>query len=134
MAMTRIRKGALAPAVIAAVWVFVAGLSWWSGRETPLDESAAAPKWVRVVVPAGSPATRDWTHFLACSGLSTDPALMRATLLLNGGGDEAVWRQAGVEDVPVRVALGPLPGELPAAADKIIGDAPRAVADCGDTE
>ena len=132
--MTRLRKGALAPAVIAATWMFVAGLSWWSGRETPLDETVTAPRWVQVIVPAGSPAARDWTHFLACSGLSTDPALMRATLLLNGGGDEAVWSQAGVQDVPVRVALAPLPGDLTPAADKIIGDAPRAVTDCGDVK
>ncbi len=130
----RVPNPAVAVIVFLVGWAGVLALSAWSGRETPLPARAAeAPRWVVVKVPTGAAAARDWTHFMACSGLAGDPALMRATLLLNGGGDEAVWRKPGQREVPVRLALSPNAGALNPMGEKIISDAPGAVADCGET-
>lgn len=123
----------IAAAAIGAGWVVALAMAAWSGRTTPLQaKPPEAARWVTVNVPPSGPAARDWTHFLACSGLAGDPELMRATLLLNGGGDEAVWRRTERREALVRVALVPAPGALSAEAEKIISDAPGAVADCGD--
>lgn len=123
----------LAPSLgIAALWLAAIGLGAWQARPSPPPAAEAqAPRWLTVKVAAGSPAARDWPHFFACSGLAADPALMRATLGLNGGGVESVWRRDGSE-TPIRVAL--VPTETPPApeADRIIEAATRAVADCGD--
>jgi hypothetical protein len=91
-----------------------------------------APRWLAVNVAAGSPAARDWPHFFACSGLAADPALMRATLGLNGGGSQSVWRRDG-SDTPIRIALVPIETPSTPEADRIIEATTRAVADCGDT-
>lgn len=129
----RARKPVIAVAAIGLGWVAALAMAAWSGRTTPLrPKPPAVVRWVTVKPPPSGPASRDWTHFLACSGLAGDPELMRATLLLNGGGDEAVWRKAERREALVRVALVPAPGALSAQAEKIISDAPGAVADCGD--
>jgi hypothetical protein len=129
--MRRPQRFAL-PGLIVLGWLVAAGAAWWANRPTPLDLAAPPPRWVSVAVPPGSPAGRDWPHFLACSGLSSDPALMRSTLVLNDGGDPQVWRLAAAQATPIRVALAPVGGALSPSAEQIIGDAPRAVADCGD--
>ncbi len=115
------------------LWLAAIALGAWMARPSPAPSvEAKAPRWLTVNVAAGSPAARDWPHFFACSGLAADPALMRATLGLNGGGVESVWRRDG-SDTPIRVALAPV--ETPSApeADRIIEAATRAVTDCGDT-
>jgi hypothetical protein len=102
-------------------------------RPSPAPTTEAeAPRWMTVKVAADSPAARDWPHFFACSGLAADPALMRATLGLNGGGVESVWHRDG-SDTPIRVALAPIDAPSPPDADRILEAASRAVADCGDT-
>jgi hypothetical protein len=118
---------------VAALWLAAVGLGAWMSRPSPAPiVEAATPRWLAVNVAAGSPAARDWPHFFACSGLAADPALMRATLGLNGRGAESVWRRDG-SDTPIRVALVPI--ETPSApeSDRIIEAATRAVVDCGDT-
>jgi hypothetical protein len=118
---------------VAVLWLAAIGLGAWMARPSPPPRvETQAPRWLAVTVAAGSPAARDWPHFFACSGLGADPALMRATLGLNGGGSENVWRRDG-SDTPIRVALVPI--ETPSApeADRIIEATTRAVADCGDT-
>jgi hypothetical protein len=118
---------------VAALWLAAMGLGAWMARPSPPPRvETQAPRWLAVTVAAGSPAAKDWPHFFACSGLGADPALMRATLGLNGGGSENVWRRDG-SDTPIRVALVPI--ETPSApeADRIIEATTRAVADCGDT-
>lgn len=130
----RVGRPVIVATSICAGWTLAMAMAAWSGRTTPLDASAPeAPRWVSVNVPPSGPAARDWTHFLACSGLAGDPELMRATLLLNGGGDPSIWRRAERREAVVRVALAPAPGALSPEAEKIISDAPGAVADCGDT-
>lgn len=117
---------------LAALWVAAVGLGAWMARPSPpptVQENAA--RWLAVKVPADSPAARDWPHFFACSGLAADPALMRATLGLNGGGAESVWRRDG-SDTPIRVALAPIDSPSSPEADRIVEAASRAVADCGD--
>ena len=116
----------------AGLWCAALGLGAWMARPSPPPApDLEAPRWLVVKVAAASPAARDWPHFFACSGLAGDPALMRATLGLNGGGAESVWRRDG-SDTPIRIALVPI--EIPPApeADRIIEAATRAVADCGD--
>jgi hypothetical protein len=118
---------------IAALWLAAIGLGAWMSRPSPAPSAETdAPRWLTVNVAAGSPAARDWPHFFACSGLAADPALMRATLGLNGGGAQSVWRRDG-SDTPIRVALVPI--ETPSApeSDQIIAAATRAIVDCGDT-
>lgn len=122
----------VAPLAIAALWLAAAGLGAWVSRPSPAPRvEATAPRWLTVNVAAGSPAARDWPHFFACSGLAADPALMRATLGLNGGGAESVWRRDG-SDTPIRVALVPI--ETPSApeSDRIVEAGTRASLDCGD--
>lgn len=117
---------------ITVLWLAAIGLGAWEARPSPAPSvETEASRWLTVKVAAGSPAARDWPHFFACSGLAADPALMRATLALNGGGAPGVWRRDG-SDTPIRVALAPL--ETPSApeADRIIEAATRAVADCGE--
>ncbi|WP_454715864.1 hypothetical protein [Caulobacter segnis] len=117
---------------IAALWLAALGLGGWMARPSPAPQAeTAAPRWLTVNVAAGSPAARDWPHFFACSGLAADPALMRATLGLNGGGSESVWRRDG-SATPIRVALAPLDTPAAPEADRIVEAATRAVADCGD--
>lgn len=118
---------------VAALWLAAIGLGAWMARPSPTPHvEAAAPRWLVVNVPAGSPAARDWPYFFACSGLAADPALMRATLGLNGGGLESVWRRDG-SDTPIRVALVPIETPLSPESDRIVEAATHAVADCGDT-
>ena len=120
-------------ALPAVLWLAAAGLGAWMARPSPAPTTETeAPRWLVVKVAADSPAARDWPHFFACSGLAADPALMRATLGLNGGGVESVWRRDG-SDTPIRVALAPIDAPSPPEADRIIEAASRAVADCGDT-
>ncbi len=117
---------------VAALWLAAIGLGAWMSRPSPAPSvETAAPRWLAVNVAADSPAARDWPHFFACSGLAADPALMRATLGLNGGGAESVWRRDGL-DTPIRVALVPI--ETPPAidSDRIIEAATGAIVDCGD--
>jgi hypothetical protein len=126
-------KSLVVAVAICGGWGLALAMAAWSGRTTPLDAAPPeAPRWVTVNVPPSGPAARDWTHFLACSGLAGDPELMRATLLLNGGGDPAVWSRTSRREALVRVALVPTAGTLSPEAEKIISDAPGAVADCGD--
>jgi hypothetical protein len=120
-------------AVPVALWLTAAGLGAWMARPSPAPTAEAkAPRWLAVKVAADSPAARDWPHFFACSGLAADPALMRATLGLNGSGAESVWRRDG-SDTSIRVALAPIDAPAPPEADLIIEAASRAVTDCGDT-
>ncbi|WP_454759811.1 hypothetical protein [Caulobacter segnis] len=117
---------------IAALWLAALGLGGWMARPSPAPQAeTAAPRWLTVNVAPGSPAARDWPHFFACSGLAADPALMRATLGLNGGGSESVWRR-DVSATPIRVALAPLDTPAAPEADRIVEAATRVVADCGD--
>jgi len=119
--------------IVAALWLAAIGLgAWTSWPSPPPSIEATAPRWLTVNVAAGSPAARDWPHFFACSGLAADPVLMRATLGLNGGGAESVWRRDG-SDTPIRVALVPI--ETPSApeSDRIVEAATGAIVDCGDT-
>ncbi len=119
--------------VAATLWLAAIGLGAWTARPSPAPVvETEPPRWLAVKVAAGSPAARDWPHFFACSGLAADPALMRATLGLNGGGAENVWRRDG-SDTPIRVALAPMEAPLAPEADQIIEAATRSVADCGDT-
>ncbi|WP_425999827.1 hypothetical protein [Caulobacter sp. DWR1-3-2b1] len=121
------------PLAIAALWLAAAGLGAWMSRPSPAPSvETAAPRWLVVKVAAGSPAARDWPHFFACSGLAADPALMRATLGLNGGGAESVWRRDG-SDTPIRVALVPIETPSASESDRIIEAATGAIVDCGDT-
>lgn len=114
------------------LWLAAIGLGAWMARPSaPPVPDVETPRWLAVTVPAGSPAARDWPHFFACSGLAADPPLMRATLGLNGGGAESVWRRDG-SDTPIRVALVPVETPPAPEADRIIEAATRAVADCGD--
>mgnify|MGYP000683955756 CR=1 FL=1 len=125
----------LSPFTLAAagLWLAAIGLGAWSARPSPTPSvETETPRWLAVKVAAGSPAARDWPHFFACSGLAADPALMRATLGLNGGGGESVWRRDG-SDTPIRVALAPIETPLAPEADLIIEAATRSAADCGDT-
>ena len=125
----------LSPFTLAAValWLAAIGLGAWSARPSPAPVvETEAPRWLAVKVAADSPAARDWPHFFACSGLAADPALMRATLGLNGGGAESVWRRDG-SDTQIRVALAPMDTPLTPEADLIIQAATRSVADCGET-
>ena len=116
---------------IAVLWLAALGLGAWTSRPSPAPQvDTAAPRWLTVNVAAGNPAARDWPHFFACSGLAADPALMRATLGLNGAGAESVWRRDG-SDTPIRVALVPLETPSAPAFDPIIEAATR-VTDCGD--
>jgi hypothetical protein len=118
---------------IAALWLAAIGLGAWMSRPSPAPSAEAeAPRWLTVNVAAGSPAARDWPHFFACSGLAADPALMRATLGLNGGGAQSVWRRDG-SDTPIRVALVPIETPSTPESDQIIEAATRAIVDCGDT-
>jgi hypothetical protein len=118
----------VAPAVL---WLAAVALGAWMARPSPAPSVATdAPRWLTVNVTADSPAARDWPHFFACSGLAADPALMRTTLGLNGGGVENVWRRDG-SATPIRVALAPTDTPSPPQADRIIEAASRAVADCG---
>lgn len=124
---------ALVFALPAVLWLSATALGAWMARPSPAPSvEANAPRWLDVKVAAGSPAARDWPHFFACSGLAADPALMRATLGLNGGGVESVWRRDG-SDTSIRVALAPIDAPAPPEADRIIEAASRAVTDCGDT-
>ena len=117
---------------VAALWVAAIGLGAWMSRPSPAPSvESTAPRWLTVNVAAGSPAARDWPHFFACSGLAADPALMRATLGLNGGGAESVWRRDG-SDTPIRVALVPIETLSAPESDRIIEAATRATIDCGD--
>jgi len=117
---------------VAALWIAAIGLGAWMARPSPAPRSdTTAPRWLTVNVAADSPAARDWPHFFACSGLASDPALMRATLGLNGGGVESFWRHDGA-DTPIRVALAPVATPLGSEADRIIEAATRAGAECGD--
>jgi hypothetical protein len=117
---------------VAALWLTAIGLGGWLARPSPAPlADISAPRWITVNVAASSPATRDWPHFFACSGLAADPALMRATLGLNGGGAQGVWRRDG-SDTPIRVALAPIEAPVAPEADQIVEAATRAVADCGD--
>jgi hypothetical protein len=117
-----------APAVL---WLAAIALGAWMGRPSPAPSAESrAPRWLTVAVVGDSPAARDWPHFFACSGLAADPPLMRATLALNGGGAESVWRRDG-SATPIRVALVPIDTPSPPEADRIIEAASRAVADCG---
>lgn len=117
---------------IAALWLAALGLGGWMARPSPAPQAETdAPRWLTVNVAPGSPAARDWPHFFACSGLAADPALMRATLGLNGGGSESVWRRDG-SATPIRVALAPLDTPAAPEADRIVEAATQAVADCGD--
>lgn len=130
--MTRVLPR-LAVAAPLALWLAAIALGAWMARPSPAPTAdSAAPRWLTVNVAADSPAARDWAHFFACSGLAADPALMRATLGLNGGGAESVWRRDG-SATPIRVALVPLETPSPPEADRIIEAASRAVADCGVT-
>jgi hypothetical protein len=124
----------LSPLPLATtLWLAAIGLGAWTARSSPAPVvETEAPRWLAVKVAAGSAAARDWPHFFACSGLAADPALMRATLGLNGGGAESVWRRDG-SDTPIRVALAPMEAPLAPEADRIIEAATRSVADCGDT-
>jgi hypothetical protein len=118
---------------IAALWLAAIGLGAWMSRPSHAPSAEAeAPRWLTVNVAAGSPAARDWPHFFACSGLAADPALMRATLGLNGGGAQSVWRRDG-SDTPIRVALVPIETPSTPESDQIIEAATRAIVDCGDT-
>jgi len=120
------------PLVIAALWLAAIMLGAWMAQPSPAPTTETeAPRWLTVNVVADSPAARDWPHFFACSGMAADPALMRATLGLNGGGAESVWRRDG-SATPIRVALLPVDGPSPPEADRIIEAATRAVADCGE--
>lgn len=120
------------PFAIAALWLAAITLGAWMARPSPPPiAETEAPRWLTVNVAADSPAARDWPHFFACSGLAADPALMRATLGLNAGGAEGVWRRDG-STTPVRVALAPIDAPSPPEADRIIEAATRAVADCGE--
>ena len=122
----------LAYAVPALLWLAACALGAWMARPSPAPvANTDAPRWLTVRVAADSPAARDWPHFFACSGLAADPALMRATLGLNGGGAESVWRRDGSE-TPIRVALAPIDAPAAPDADRIVEAASRAVADCGD--
>ncbi|MET3664895.1 hypothetical protein [Caulobacter sp. 1776] len=126
-------RPAIRSLAVALLWLAAIALGVWMARPSPPPSAdPTAPRWLTVKVAADSPAARDWPHFFACSGLAADPALMRATLGLNGGGAQSVWRHDGSE-TPIRVALVPI--ETPSApeADRIIESATRAVADCGDT-
>ena len=117
---------------IAALWLGALGLGAWQARPSTAPQvEADTQRWLTVNVAPGSPAGRDWPHFFACSGLAADPALMRATLSLNGGGSESVWRRDG-SPTPIRVALAPLESPLAPEADRIVEAATRAVADCGE--
>jgi len=116
----------------AALWLAAAALGAWMARPSPAPSvETKASRWLDVKVAAGSPAARDWPHFFACSGLAADPPLMRATLGLNGGGSESVWRRDG-SDTSIRVALAPIDTPAPPEADRIVEAASRAVTDCGD--
>lgn len=116
---------------VVALWFAAVGLGAWMSRPSPAPNvETTAPRWLAVNVAAGSPAARDWPHFFACSGLAADPALMRATLGLNGGGAESVWRRDG-SDTPIRVALVPIETPSGPESDRIIEAATRIV-DCGD--
>jgi|GEM_PF-2757467 len=120
-------------ALPAVLWLAAAGLGAWMARPSPAPSvEVKAPRWLAVRVAADNPAARDWPHFFACSGLAADPALMRATLGLNGSGAESVWRRDG-SDTSIRVALAPIDAPAPPEADRIIEAASRAVTDCGDT-
>lgn len=120
-------------AIPVVLWLSAMGLGAWMARRSPAPTAEAeAPRWLAVKVAADSPAARDWPHFFACSGLAADPALMRATLGLNGSGAESVWRRDG-SDTPIRVALAPIDAPPSPDADRIIEAASRAVADCGGT-
>lgn len=117
--------------VIAALWLAALGFGAWMARPSPAPGAESeTPRWLTVNVAADSPAARDWPHFFACSGLAADPALMRATLGLNGSGAESVWRRDG-SATPIRVALAPIDAPSPPEADRIIEAASRAMADCG---
>lgn len=118
---------------IAALWLAAIGAGAWMSRPSPAPTAAAeAPRWLTVNVAAGTPAARDWPHFFACSGLVADPVLMRATLGLNGGGGQSVWRRDG-SDTPIRVALVPIETPSTPESDQTIAAATRAIVDCGDT-
>lgn len=128
--MTRLLPRLAAAAPMALCMAAIA-LGAWMSRPSPAPHAdSETPRWLTVTVAADSPAARDWPHFFACSGLAADPALMRATLGLNGGGDESVWRKDG-SATPIRVALVPMETPSPPEADRIIEAASRAVADCG---
>jgi hypothetical protein len=121
------------PLAVATLWLAAVGFGAWMSRPSPAPHAeTAAARWLTVNVAAASPAARDWPHFFACSGLAADPALMRATLGLNGGGAESVWRHDG-SDTPIRVALVPIETPPAPGSDRIIEAATRAVVDCGDT-
>ncbi len=124
-------KRLAAPVTLAILWLAAIGLGAWMARPSPAPEAEAKiPRWLVVNVAPDSPAARDWPHFFACSGLAADPALMRATLGLNGGGAESVWRRDG-STTPIRVALAPIDAPSPPEADRIVEAAPQALADCG---
>jgi hypothetical protein len=126
-------RSTLAIALPAALWLAAIVLGAWMARPSPAPRAETeTPRWLTVSVAADSPAARDWPHFFACSGLAADPALMRATLGLNGGGAESVWRRDG-SATPIRVALAPIETPSPPEADRIIEAASRAVVDCGET-
>jgi len=117
---------------VATLWLSAVGLGAWMSRSSNAPRvETAAPRWLTVNVGADSPAARDWPHFFACSGLAADPALMRATLGLNGGGAESVWRRDGL-DTPIRIALVPIETPSAPGSDRIIEAATRAIVDCGD--
>ena len=116
---------------VIALWLAAIGLGAWMSRPSPAPiAEAEAPRWLAVKVAAGSPAARDWPHFFACSSLAADPALMRATLGLNGGGAESVWRRDG-SDTPIRVALAPIETPSTPEVDRVIAAA-TTIVDCGD--
>ncbi len=117
---------------VATLWLAAVGLGAWMSRPSAAPRvETAAPRWLTVNVAADSPAARDWPHFFACSGLAADPTLMRATLGLNGGGAESVWRRDGL-DTPIRVALVPIETPPAVDSDRIIEAATGAIVDCGD--
>lgn len=117
-------------AMPATLWLAAIVLGVWMARPSPAPRAETeTPRWLTVNVAADSPAARDWPHFFACSGLTADPALMRATLGLNGGGAESVWRRDG-SATPIRVALAPIEAASAPEADRIIEAASRA--DCGE--
>lgn len=124
----RVPNLALAPPV--ALWLAAIAIGAWMARPSaaPVAQTET-PRWLTVSVAADSPAARDWPHFFACSGLAADPALMRATLELNGGGAESVWRRDAAA-TPIRVALSPIETASSPQADRIVEAALRA--DCGE--
>lgn len=121
--------GRAALLLLAGLVATILGVAVHQGRVTRLARSGGSSETaVWVTLSAGSPLSRSWGQFFACSGLNSDADIARATLMLNDQAEMPLWTAVArrAEDVRVQVALKPtsqvLSPRAAQVADSIVGE------------